>query len=70
MSENLRVGDRVVVICSITCGFCRILPGPKDSISVKPKRPWGSSPSGAKDRHYLRRYKDGLSGRVLPRAGG
>ena len=24
--ENVRVGDRVVVICSITCGFLKILP--------------------------------------------
>jgi len=57
--ENLRVGDRVVVICSITCGFCKYCRTERQHLCQTKKTmgfliKWGEGPA------YLRRYKDGL----------
>jgi len=57
--ENLRVGDRVVVICSITCGFCKFCRTERQHLCQTKKTmgfltKWGEGPA------YLRRYKDGL----------
>jgi threonine dehydrogenase-like Zn-dependent dehydrogenase len=57
--ENLRAGDRVVVICSITCGFCKFCRTERQHLCQTKKTmgfltKWGEGPA------YLRRYKDGL----------
>jgi threonine dehydrogenase-like Zn-dependent dehydrogenase len=57
--ENVAVGDRVVVICSITCGFCKYCRTERQHLCSSKKTmgfltKWGKGPS------YLRRYKDGL----------
>jgi threonine dehydrogenase-like Zn-dependent dehydrogenase len=57
--ENVAVGDRVVVICSITCGFCKYCRTERQHLCSSKKTmgfltKWGEGPS------YLRRYKDGL----------
>ena len=57
--ENLRVGDRGVVICSITCGFCKYCRTERQHLCQTKKTmgfltKWGEGPA------YLRRYKDGL----------
>jgi D-arabinose 1-dehydrogenase-like Zn-dependent alcohol dehydrogenase len=57
--ENVRVGDRVVVICSITCGFCKYCRTERQHLCQTKKTmgfltKWGEGPA------YLRRYKDGL----------
>jgi len=57
--ENLRVGDRVVVICSITCGFCKYCRTERQHLCQIKKTmgfltKWGEGPT------HLRRYKDGL----------
>jgi len=57
--ENVRVGDRVVVICSITCGFCKYCRTERQHLCLSKKTmgfltKWGEGPT------YLRRYKDGL----------
>ncbi len=57
--ENFRVGDRVVVICSITCGFCKYCRTERQHLCQTKKTmgfltKWGEGPA------YLRRYKDGL----------
>jgi threonine dehydrogenase-like Zn-dependent dehydrogenase len=57
--ENVRVGDRVVVICSITCGFCKFCRTERQHLCQTKKTmgfltKWGEGPA------YLRRYKDGL----------
>jgi alcohol dehydrogenase len=57
--ENLRLGDRVVVICSITCGFCKYCRTERHHLCQTKKTmgfltKWGEGPA------YLRRYKDGL----------
>ena len=57
--ENVRVGDRVVVICSITCGFCKYCRTERQHLCSSKKTmgfltKWGEGPT------YLRRYKDGL----------
>lgn len=57
--ENVRVGDRVIVICSITCGFCKYCRTERQHLCQTKKTmgfltKWGEGPS------YLRRYKDGL----------
>jgi threonine dehydrogenase-like Zn-dependent dehydrogenase len=57
--DNLRVGDRVVVICSITCGFCKYCRTERQHLCQTKKTmgfltKWGEGPA------YLRRYKDGL----------
>jgi threonine dehydrogenase-like Zn-dependent dehydrogenase len=57
--ENLHVGDRVVVICSITCGFCKFCRTERQHLCQTKKTmgfltKWGEGPA------YLRRYKDGL----------
>ena len=56
---NVRVGDRVVVICSITCGFCKFCRTERQHLCYSKKTmgfltKWGEGPS------RLRRYKDGL----------
>jgi alcohol dehydrogenase len=56
---NVRVGDRVVVICSITCGFCKFCRTERQHLCTSKKTmgfltKWGGGPS------RLRRYKDGL----------
>ncbi len=56
---NLRIGDRVVVICSITCGFCKFCRTERQHLCQTKKTmgfltKWGEGPA------YLRRYKDGL----------
>jgi len=57
--DNVRVGDRVVVICSITCGFCKFCRTERQHLCQSKKTmgfltKWGEGPA------YLRRYKDGL----------
>ena len=57
--ESLHVGDRVVVICSITCGFCKFCRTERQHLCQTKKTmgfltKWGEGPA------YLRRYKDGL----------
>jgi alcohol dehydrogenase len=57
--ENLRIRDRVVVICSITCGFCKFCRTERQHLCQTKKTmgfltKWGEGPA------YLRRYKDGL----------
>jgi threonine dehydrogenase-like Zn-dependent dehydrogenase len=57
--ENLHVGDRVAVICSITCGFCKYCRSERQHLCQTKKTmgfltKWGEGPA------YLRRYKDGL----------
>jgi threonine dehydrogenase-like Zn-dependent dehydrogenase len=57
--EKVRVGDRVVVICSITCGFCKYCRTERQHLCQTKKTmgfltKWGEGPA------YLRRYKDGL----------
>src|SRR5438067_165014 len=57
--ENLRVGDRVVVICSITCGFCKYCRTERQHLCQTKKTmgfltKWGEGPA------YIRRDKDGL----------
>src|SRR5439155_15381 len=65
--ENLRVGDRVVVICSITCGFCKFCRTERQHLCQTKKTmgfltKWGEGPA------YLRRYKDGLWAEYCPTA--
>ena len=57
--DNVRIGDRVVVICSITCGFCKFCRTERQHLCQTKKTmgfltKWGEGPA------YLRRYKDGL----------
>jgi threonine dehydrogenase-like Zn-dependent dehydrogenase len=57
--ENVRVGDRVVVICSVTCGFCKYCRTERQHLCQTKKTmgfltKWGEGPA------HLRRYKDGL----------
>ncbi|MGH8515436.1 MAG: zinc-dependent alcohol dehydrogenase, partial [Gammaproteobacteria bacterium] len=57
--ESVRVGDRVVVICSITCGSCKYCRTERQHLCQTKKTmgfltKWGEGPA------YLRRYKDGL----------
>ena len=57
--DGFRVGDRVVVICSITCGFCKYCRTERQHLCQTKKTmgfltKWGEGPA------YLRRYKDGL----------
>ena len=57
--ENLRVGDRVVVICSITCGFCKYCRTERQHL-CQTKKTMGFLTKFGEGPAYLRRYKDGL----------
>ena len=57
--DNVRIGDRVAVICSITCGFCKFCRTERQHLCQTKKTmgfltKWGEGPA------HLRRYKDGL----------
>ena len=56
--DNVRVGDRVVVICSITCGFCKYCRTERQHL-CQTKKTMGFLTS-REGPAYLRRYKDGL----------
>jgi threonine dehydrogenase-like Zn-dependent dehydrogenase len=57
--ENVRVGDRVVVICAVACGFCKYCRTDRDNI-CESRRTMGF-PTGFREwPTRLRRYKDGL----------
>ena len=57
--ENVRVGDRVVVICSITCGFCKYCRTERQHL-CQTKKTMGFLTKFGEGPAYLRRYKDGL----------
>jgi threonine dehydrogenase-like Zn-dependent dehydrogenase len=57
--ENLRVGDRVVVICSITCGFCKFCRTERQHL-CQTKKTMGFLTKFGEGPAYLRRYRDGL----------
>jgi threonine dehydrogenase-like Zn-dependent dehydrogenase len=57
--ENLDVGDRVVVICSITCGFCKFCRTERQHL-CQTKKTMGFLTKFGEGPAYLRRYKDGL----------
>ncbi len=57
--ENVRVGDRVVVICSITCGFCKYCRTERQHL-CQTKKTMGFLTKFGAGPAYLRRYKDGL----------
>jgi len=57
--ENVRVGDRVVVICSITCGFCKFCRTERQHL-CQSKKTMGFLTKFGEGPAYLRRYKDGL----------
>ncbi len=57
--ENFRVGDRVVVICSITCGFCKFCRTERQHL-CQSKKTMGFLTKFGGGPAYLRRYKDGL----------
>jgi len=57
--ENFRVGDRVVVICSITCGFCKFCRTERQHL-CQTKKTMGFLTKFGEGPAYLRRYKDGL----------
>lgn len=57
--DNVRVGDRVVVICAVACGFCNYCRTDRDNI-CQSRRTMGF-PAGFREwPPRLRRYKDGL----------
>ncbi len=57
--ENVRVGDRVIVICAVACGFCKYCGTDRDNICGS-RRTMGF-PAGFREwPSRLRRYKDGL----------
>src|SRR2546426_12264255 len=57
--ENFRVGDRVVVICSITCGFCKYCRSERAHLCYA-KKTMGFLTKFGEGPSRLRRYKDGL----------
>ena len=57
--DNVRVGDRVVVICSITCGFCKYCRTERQHL-CQTKKTMGFLTKFGEGPAYLRRYKDGL----------
>ena len=57
--ESVRVGDRVVVICSITCGFCKYCRTERQHLCPT-KKTMGFLTKFGEGPTYLRRYKDGL----------
>jgi alcohol dehydrogenase len=57
--ENVRVGDRVVVICSITCGFCKFCRTERQHL-CQSKKTMGFLTKFGEGPAHLRRYKDGL----------
>jgi threonine dehydrogenase-like Zn-dependent dehydrogenase len=57
--ENVRVGDRVVVICSITCGFCKYCRTERQHL-CQSKKTMGFLTKFGEGPVHLRRYKDGL----------
>jgi threonine dehydrogenase-like Zn-dependent dehydrogenase len=57
--ENVRVGDRAVVICSITCGFCKYCRSERQHL-CQTKKTMGFLTKFGEGPAYLRRYKDGL----------
>jgi threonine dehydrogenase-like Zn-dependent dehydrogenase len=57
--DNVRVGDRVVVICSITCGFCKYCRTERQHL-CQSKKTMGFLTKFGEGPAYLRRYKDGL----------
>jgi threonine dehydrogenase-like Zn-dependent dehydrogenase len=57
--ENVGVGDRVVVICSITCGFCKFCRTERQHL-CQTKKTMGFLTKFGEGPAYLRRYKDGL----------
>jgi alcohol dehydrogenase len=57
--ENVRVGDRVVVICSITCGSCKYCRTERQHL-CQTKKTMGFLTKFGEGPAYLRRYKDGL----------
>jgi len=57
--ESVRVGDRVVVICSITCGSCKYCRSERQHL-CQTKKTMGFLTKFGEGPAYLRRYKDGL----------
>ena len=57
--ESVRVGDRVVVICSITCGSCKYCRTERQHL-CQTKKTMGFLTKFGEGPAYLRRYKDGL----------
>jgi len=57
--DGFRVGDRVVVICSITCGFCKFCRTERQHL-CQTKKTMGFLTKFGEGPAYLRRYKDGL----------
>jgi threonine dehydrogenase-like Zn-dependent dehydrogenase len=57
--ENFAAGDRVVVICSITCGFCKYCRSERQHL-CQTKKTMGFLTKFGEGPAYLRRYKDGL----------
>jgi threonine dehydrogenase-like Zn-dependent dehydrogenase len=57
--DNVRAGDRVVVICSITCGFCKYCRTERQHL-CQTKKTMGFLTKFGNTPPHLRRYKDGL----------
>lgn len=56
---NVRAGDRVVVICSLTCGFCKYCRTERQHLCYS-KKTMGFLTKFGEGPARLRRYKDGL----------
>lgn len=67
--ENLRVGDRAVVICSITCGFCKYCRTERQHLCQTKKTMGFLTKWGGRARLSPSLQRRTL-GRILPRAGG
>ena len=58
--DNVRVGDRAVVMCSITCGFCRFCRSDRQHLCLVHRVMGFTSKWGDAGPKQLLRYKDGL----------
>jgi alcohol dehydrogenase len=58
--DNVGVGDRAVVMCSITCGFCRFCRSDRQHLCVRHRVMGVIAKWGEGGPAHLLRYKDGL----------
>jgi threonine dehydrogenase-like Zn-dependent dehydrogenase len=57
---NVKIGDRAVVMCSITCGFCRFCRSDRQHLCLSHRVMGFTSKWGEKGPERLLRYKDGM----------